>query len=135
MRRPVFRTLGAIAAVALVATVVGPIGPASAAPKAGYIVETSSAGATASKVSSLRAANVSVGHQFRHVFHGFSASLTDALDASNDFNQHVVVEGYARDTQRAIYASDWHSAIRSATVVGIAGGVLIVVSVAGLLLA
>ncbi len=78
MRRPVFRTLGAIAAVALVATVVGPIGPASAAPKAGYIVETSSASATASKVSTLRAANVSVGHQFRHVFHGFSASLTDA---------------------------------------------------------
>ena len=64
-----------------------------------------------------------------------SASLTDALDANNDFNQHVVVEGYARDTQRAIYASDWHSAIRSATVVAIAGGVLIVVSVAGLLLA
>src|SRR3954453_6151699 len=64
-----------------------------------------------------------------------SAALTDALDANNDFNQHIVVEGYARGTQRAIYASDWHSAIRSATVVAIAGGVLIVVSVAGLLLA
>ena len=24
------------------------------------------------------------------------AALTDALDANNDFNQHIVVEGYAR---------------------------------------
>ena len=63
-----------------------------------------------------------------------SASLTDALDANNDFNQHVVVEGYARDTQRAIYASDWHSAIRSATGVAIAGIVLIVISLCGLFL-
>ena len=63
-----------------------------------------------------------------------SASLTDALDANNDFNQHVVVEGYARDTQRAIYTSDWQSAIRSATAVAIAGGVMIVVCIAGLLI-
>jgi hypothetical protein len=63
-----------------------------------------------------------------------SAALTDALDANNDFNQHIVVEGYARSTQRAIYASDLHSAIRSATGVVIAGIVLIVVSIAGLLL-
>ena len=63
-----------------------------------------------------------------------SAGLTDALDASNDFNQHIVVEGYARDTQRAIYASDLRSSIRSATGVVIAGTVLIVASVAGLVL-
>ena len=47
-----------------------------------------------------------------------SAGLTDALDAKNDFNQHIVVEGYAGDTQRAIYASDLRSSIRSATVSG-----------------
>ncbi len=63
-----------------------------------------------------------------------SASLTDALDANNDFNQHVVIEGYARDTQRAIYASDLHSAMRSATGIVIVGIVLIVVSIAGLVL-
>ena len=62
-----------------------------------------------------------------------SAGLTDALDANNDFNQHIVVEGYARDTQRAIYASDLRSSIRSATAVAIVGGVLIVVSICGLL--
>jgi hypothetical protein len=62
-----------------------------------------------------------------------SASLTDALDAKNDFNQHVVVEGYARGTQRAIYASDLRSSIRSATAVAIAGGVMIVVSIIGLI--
>ena len=64
-----------------------------------------------------------------------SAALTDALDANNDFNQHIVVEGYARRTERAIYASNLHSAMRSATWVVIAGAVLIVASVAGLLLA
>jgi hypothetical protein len=64
-----------------------------------------------------------------------SAGLTDALDASSDFNQHIVVEGYARDTQRAIYASDLHSARRSATGIVIAGAVLIAASIAGLLLA
>ena len=63
-----------------------------------------------------------------------SAGLTDALDANNDFNQHIVVEGYARGTQRAIYASDLHSAMRSATSIVIAGIVLIVISIAGLLL-
>jgi hypothetical protein len=63
-----------------------------------------------------------------------SAALTDALDANNDFNQHIVVEGYARGTERAIYASNLHSAIRSATAIGIAGGVLIVASICGLLL-
>src|SRR4051812_45044310 len=44
-----------------------------------------------------------------------SAGLTDALDAKNDFNSHIVVEGYARGTQRAIYASNLHTSIRSAT--------------------
>jgi hypothetical protein len=63
-----------------------------------------------------------------------SAAMTDALEANNDFNQHIVVEGYARGTQRAIYASDLRLAMRSATGIVIAGVVLIVVSVAGLVL-
>jgi hypothetical protein len=63
-----------------------------------------------------------------------SAGLTDALDANNDFNQHIVVEGYARGTERAIYASNLHSAIRSATAVVIAGIALIVISLCGLFL-
>jgi hypothetical protein len=63
-----------------------------------------------------------------------SAGLTDALDANNDFNQHIVVEGYARGTERAIYASNLHSAIRSATAIIIAGIAFIVVSLCGLFL-
>jgi hypothetical protein len=63
-----------------------------------------------------------------------SAGLTDALDANNDFNQHIVVEGYARGTERAVHASDLRSAIRTATGIGIAGGALIVTSICGLLL-
>jgi hypothetical protein len=63
-----------------------------------------------------------------------SAGLTDALDANNDFNQHIVVEGYARGTERAIYASNLHSAVRSATAVVIAGIALIIISLCGLFL-
>ena len=63
-----------------------------------------------------------------------SAGLTDALDANNDFNQHIVVEGYARGTERAIYASNLHSAIRSATAIIIAGIAFIIISLCGLLL-
>jgi hypothetical protein len=63
-----------------------------------------------------------------------SAALTDALDANNDFNQHIVVEGYARRTERAIYASDLRSAMRSAATMVTAGIVLIVTSLCGLLL-
>ena len=63
-----------------------------------------------------------------------SAGLTDALDANNDFNQHIVVEGYARGTERAIYASNLHSAIRSATAIVIAGIAFIIISLCGLLL-
>ena len=62
-----------------------------------------------------------------------SAGLTDALDANDDFNQHIVVEGYARGTERAIYASNLRSAIRSATGIVIAGILLIVTGICGLL--
>src|SRR5438445_13431438 len=60
------------------------------------------------------------------------AGLTDALEAHNDFNQHVIVEGYARRSEHAIHASDLHSAIRSATAMRIAGAALIAASLCGL---
>ena len=61
------------------------------------------------------------------------AGLSDALEAHSDFNQHVIVEGYARRSEQAIHASNLHSAIRSATAMRIAGIVLIVTSICGLL--
>jgi len=61
------------------------------------------------------------------------AGLSDALDAHRDFNQHIVIEGYARRSERAIHASNLHSAIRSASTMRIAGAVLIVASICGLL--
>src|SRR5207237_8254132 len=63
-----------------------------------------------------------------------SAALTDALDANNDFNQHIVVEGYARRTERAIYASNLHAAMRSATAILTAGVRLMLTSIRSLLL-
>ena len=63
-----------------------------------------------------------------------SVGLTDALEANSDFNEQIIVEGYARGTERAIYASNLHSAIRSATAIIIAGIAFIVVSLCGLFL-
>src|SRR5205085_10170093 len=34
------------------------------------------------------------------------AGLSDALDAHNDFNQHIIVKGYARRSEQAIHASN-----------------------------
>jgi hypothetical protein len=61
------------------------------------------------------------------------AGLSDALDAHRDFNQHIIIDGYARRSERAIHASNLHSAIRSASTMRIAGAVLIVASICGLL--
>jgi hypothetical protein len=61
------------------------------------------------------------------------AGLSDALDAHSDFNQHVIVEGYARRSDHAIHASNLHSAVRSASTMRIAGAALIAASICGLL--
>ena len=61
------------------------------------------------------------------------AGLSDALDANSNFNQQIIVEGYARRSEQAIHASNLHSAIRSATAMRIAGAALIVASLCGLL--
>jgi hypothetical protein len=55
------------------------------------------------------------------------------LDANRDFNQQIIVEGYARRSEQAIHASSLHSAIRSATAMRVAGVALIVASICGLL--
>jgi hypothetical protein len=61
------------------------------------------------------------------------AGLSDALDANRNFNQQIIVEGYARRSEQAIHASSLRSAIRSATAMRVAGGALIVASLCGLL--
>jgi hypothetical protein len=61
------------------------------------------------------------------------AGLSDALDANSNFNQHIIVEGYARRSEQEIHASNLHSAIRSAAAMRIAGVALIVASIGGLL--
>jgi len=62
-----------------------------------------------------------------------SAGLTDALDAHRQFNQHIIVEGFARRTEEAIQTSNLNSAIRSATAMRIGGFMLVIASICGFL--
>lgn len=57
--------------------------------------------------------------------------LTERLEANSDFNQQIIVHGYARRSERMIQASNLHSAIRFATLVDLAGAGMIVVGLAG----
>ncbi|MBR1248317.1 hypothetical protein JQ609_15435 [Bradyrhizobium sp. AUGA SZCCT0169] len=57
--------------------------------------------------------------------------LTERLEANSDFNQQIIVHGYARRSERMIQASNLHSAIRFATIVDLAGAGLIVVGLVG----
>jgi hypothetical protein len=57
--------------------------------------------------------------------------LSDRLEANHDFNQEVIVHGYARRSERTIQASNLHSAIRFATLMNAAGAGLIAVGVIG----
>ena len=59
------------------------------------------------------------------------AGLSDALDANRNFNQQIIVEGYARRSEQAIHASSLHSAIRSATVMNATGTGLIIAGIFG----
>jgi hypothetical protein len=61
------------------------------------------------------------------------AGLTDALDAHRQFNQHIIVEGFARRTEEAIQTSNLKSAIRSATAMRIGGFMLVIASICGFL--
>ncbi|MBR1238055.1 hypothetical protein [Bradyrhizobium sp. AUGA SZCCT0182] len=57
--------------------------------------------------------------------------LTERLEANSDFNQQIIVHGYARRSERMIQASNLHSAIRFATIIDLAGAGLIVVGLVG----
>lgn len=57
--------------------------------------------------------------------------LTERLEANSDFNQQIIVHGYARPSERMIQASNLHSAIRFSAIVDLAGAGLIVVGLLG----
>ena len=57
--------------------------------------------------------------------------LTERLEANSDFNQQIIVHGYARQSERNLQASNLHSAIRFATLMNAAGAGLIAVGVLG----
>ena len=57
--------------------------------------------------------------------------LTERLEANSDFNQQIIVHGYARQSERNVQTSHLHSAIRFATLVDLAGAGLITLGVLG----
>jgi hypothetical protein len=57
--------------------------------------------------------------------------LSDGLEANSNFNQQVIVHGYARRSERGIQASNLHSAIRFATLMDVIGAGLIVTGLVG----
>jgi hypothetical protein len=57
--------------------------------------------------------------------------LTERLEANSDFNQQIIVHGYARTSERNLQASSLNSAIRFATLVDLAGAALITVGLVG----
>ena len=57
--------------------------------------------------------------------------LTERLEANSDFNQQIIVHGYARQSERNVQVSTLHSAVRFVTLVDLAGAGLITVGVLG----
>jgi hypothetical protein len=57
--------------------------------------------------------------------------LTDGLNASSNFNQQIIVHGYASRRDRTMHASDLHSAVRFALVVDMIGAALVAAGVCG----
>jgi hypothetical protein len=57
--------------------------------------------------------------------------LADGLNASSNFNQQIIVHGYASRPDRTMHATDLHSAIRFALVVDMIGAALVAVGVCG----
>src|SRR3979409_1417384 len=47
--------------------------------------------------------------------------LAETLEANSNFNRQVIVDGYARGSERLVRASNLHSEIRSPTVMNLAG--------------
>jgi hypothetical protein len=57
--------------------------------------------------------------------------LADGLDANRNFNQQVIVHGYAPRPERTVDASNLHSAVRFATVMGVTGAGLMAAGLFG----
>ena len=57
--------------------------------------------------------------------------LSGGLEANSDYNQEVIVHGYARRSERAVQASNLHSAMRFSTLMNASGAGLIAVGVIG----
>jgi hypothetical protein len=57
--------------------------------------------------------------------------LADGLNANSNFNQQVIVHGYANRANRHMHATDLHSATRFALVVATIGAALVGVGVFG----
>jgi hypothetical protein len=60
------------------------------------------------------------------------AGLADGLDANRDYNQQVIVDGYASRSERGVQASNLHSAVRFAAIIDVIGAGLIVAGLFGL---
>ena len=57
--------------------------------------------------------------------------LSDGLNANSNFNQQVIVHGYASRSSRSTQARDLHSATRFALVVDMIGAALVAVGLCG----
>ena len=60
-------------------------------------------------------------------------ALAGNMEAHGDFNQEVIVHGYARGPERAARVSDLQAATRMAVLLHISGAAMIVAGIAGLL--
>ena len=61
--------------------------------------------------------------------------LTLALEAHGEFNESIIVHGFARGSERATQVSNLHAATRSAAVLDVARIALVVAGILGLLVA
>jgi len=58
--------------------------------------------------------------------------LAGTLEAHGDFNQEIIVHGYARGSERAAQVSDLHAAGRTAVLLHLAGIAMISAGIAGI---
>jgi hypothetical protein len=61
-----------------------------------------------------------------------SVGLADGLQENCDFNRQVIVNGYARPSERAVQASNLHAVFRSTVLLQMVGAGLIIVALIGL---
>jgi hypothetical protein len=57
--------------------------------------------------------------------------LSIAFSANSDFSEQVIVHGYADRSERAIHATDLHSAVRFASVIDAVGAGLVIAGLCG----